>query len=160
MGTSIIDLECILFYSILFYSILFYSILFYLECILSRMYSNKKREKRWEMVFRFDSHLRGDREKSTSSVISLNLNRRLQEKTESRQNLFLCAPWVLPPLFFPNQCFQDSILAGKVDVAASSFVDYVVLVEWVRPSVFASNSPSPSNLSYPRPPLPCSFQER
>jgi hypothetical protein len=35
------------------YSILFYSILFYLECILSRMYSNKKREKRRERIFRY-----------------------------------------------------------------------------------------------------------
>jgi hypothetical protein len=35
------------------HSILFYSILFYLECILSRMYSNKKQEKRRERIFRY-----------------------------------------------------------------------------------------------------------
>ena len=50
-------MHSILFYSILFYSILFYSILFYsillVECIVSIMYSNKKREKRRERIFRY-----------------------------------------------------------------------------------------------------------
>jgi hypothetical protein len=64
----------ILFYSILFYSILFYSILFYqnafyLECVLTR---NERRDEKGFLGI--DSHLRGDRDKSTSSVISLNLN--------------------------------------------------------------------------------------
>jgi len=56
-------------HSILFYSILFYSILFYLECILTR--NERRDEKGFSGI---DSHCRGDRDKSTSSVISLNLS--------------------------------------------------------------------------------------
>ena len=55
MGTSIIDIECIL-----FYSILFYPDAFYLECILTR---NERRDEKG--CPGIDSHLRGDHNKST-----------------------------------------------------------------------------------------------
>ena len=62
-------------HSILFYSILFYSILS-VECILSRMYSNKKREKRRERIFRywFPSEVIAISLHHLWFLISLNLN--------------------------------------------------------------------------------------
>ena len=76
MGTSIIEIECILFYSILFYSILFYSILFYsigrMHSILNVFYQETREETREETRKDFQVLIpfRGNRDKSTSSVIS------------------------------------------------------------------------------------------